>query len=676
MSVTESRVFPVNSLVSVDSVPISLLRRRAERKESAPTPISSSTTLRTLRSDKGSKGIHDCAGFHSQVSADANKPQDGCRTALAIPTGVPSARPKVARMNSIRGFGAAIGLEENSNGSFRVSMTSDNSKAMFGYSSSELFALGDFADILDENESDVLSHHIASAHAHPQSSTPEIFDLSIRSPDGQTNQFSCAVHTDAESPSSLFCEFEPQNLACPACNCPHKSNRVRSRRTSCTRSSYFPPVCRRNHGLRDAVDTLSTMSKANEKMATAPTTEALLERLVHSVKNITQHQDVAVHCFDKQWNGRVIARSDDKQTFNYSPKPDEVSFNLPQEFKEILENHKVQVQLGADQNPSYLVGRPDEAPPSVESVLLRVLPDLPDLPMLVSDQETLQSRVMVPLQVSGKLWGVLICHQSQSSKPISFLSRGVCRLIADSATTRLEALSNSQVLEARGPFSHSSNVGNKSALPFPAPRDMLSTLKANFAISVINDTKTLMGTTIASQEGFALMEYLRARKLTVNLMSTDLTVDFPDLHYKPGLRHVKGILFIPLSPDGEDFVVFFQEATSASSDQHIKTWTESDIQNAAVLRVVSWKLGSISKEKDSALQENRLCRLLVSNSSHEFRTLLNAITNYLEFAQDGQLDAKTNEAVESAKNTSRLLLEAVTKLLGHIEKELEPRGLL
>lgn len=172
------------------------------------------------------------------------------------------------------------------------------------------------------------------------------------------------------------------------------------------------------------------------------------------------------------------------------------------------------------------------------------------------------------------------------------------------------------------------------------------------------------------------MEYLRARKLTVNLMSTDSMVDFPDLHYKPGLRHVKGILFIPLSPDGEDFVVFFQEVTSTSSDQQINTWTESDIQNAAVLRVVSWKLDTISKEKDNALQENRLCRLLVSNSSHEFRTLLNAITNYLEFAQDGQLDAKTNEAVESAKNTSRLLLEAVTKLLGHIEKELEPRGLL
>ena len=92
--------------------------------------------------------------------------------------------------------------------------------------------------------------------------------------------------------------------------------------------------------------------------------------------------------------------------------------------------------------------------------------------------------------------------------------------------------------------------------------------------------------------------------------------------------------------------------------------------------MVSWKLGGISKEKENALQENRLCRLLVSNSSHEFRTLLNAITNYLEFAQDGQLDARTNEAVMLAKKTSQLLLEAVTKLLGHIERGLEPCALL
>jgi light-regulated signal transduction histidine kinase (bacteriophytochrome) len=414
------------------------------------------------------------------------------------------------------------------------------------------------------------------------------------------------------------------------------------------------------------------MSKAHEKMGTAPTTEALLERLVDSIKTITQHQDVAVHCFDKQWNSRVVARNDNRQTFNYSPDSDEVSFSLSHESKEILETHKVQVQLGANQETASLVGRPDEAPPSAESVLLRVMPVMSDFPMLTYDQEDLQSRIMVPLHVSGKLWGVLICHQSQSQSPISFLDRGVCRLIADSATTRLETLSSSRILEARGPFSPSTGAGKSSAVTFPAPQDMLNTLKADFAISVINDTKTLMGTAKASQEGFALIEYLRARNLTVNLISVDLVADFPDLHYKPGLRIITGILYIPLSPTGDDFVVFFQEGVSDSSDHRDRTWTEIDLQNAAIVRVVSWKLGSISTERDNALQENRLCRLLVSNSSHEFRTLLNAITNYLEFAQDGQLDAKTNDAVTSARKTSQLLLEAVTKLLGHIEKELRP----
>jgi light-regulated signal transduction histidine kinase (bacteriophytochrome) len=670
MSVIESRVFPVSSIVSVDSVPITLLRRHTERKKSTPTPVAPSVKPRAPRSTKRSKEIYNC-----KARADTNKPQDGLHSASASARDVPSARPKVARTNSIHGYGAAIGLEENAHGKFLVSMTSDNSKAMFGYSSSELFALGDFADILEEDESDVLSHHIASAHSHSQSSSPDIFDLSIRSPDGQTNHFSCTIHADDESPSSLFCEFEPQNSTSPTCDCSPSSTRHSPRRVNCASSSYFSPACRRNHGLGDALDTLSAMSKANEKMATAPTAEALLERLLQSVKTITQHQDVAVHCFDKQWNSRVVARNDNKQNFSYSPASDEVSFSLPHEFREILETQKIQVQFGADQKSSCLVGRHNEAPPLANSVLLNVLPDLPDFPLLVYDQEDLQSRIIVPLQVSGELWGVLICNQSRSQRPISFLSRGVCRLIADSATTRLEALSSSRILETRGPFSTGTNIGKTSALAFPAPRDMLSTLKADFAISVINDTKTLLGTAIAPQEGFALMEYLRARNLTVNLMSVDLVADFPDLHYKPGLRLIKGILFIPLSPNGEDFVVFFQEGASDSSDHHTKTWTDIDLQNAAIVRVVSWKLGTISKEKDNAVQDNRLCRLLVSNSSHEFRTLLNAITNYLDFAQDGQLDAKTNDAVVLAKNTSQLLLGAVTKLLGHIEKELEPQGL-
>lgn len=522
MSVTESRVFPVSSIVSVDSVPITLLRRHTDRKESAPTPVSSSTSPRALRSTKGSKGSLDCHVSHPQASSNTNESRNGHQSTSATDRDVASVRPKLSHTNSIRGFGAAIGLEEKSNGKFQVSMTSDNSQAMFGYSSSELFALGDFADILEDDESDVLSHHIASAYAHPQSSTSDIFDLSIQSPDGQTNQFSCAIHTDPESPSSLFCEFEPHTPGDLACDCPHNSNRNRLRRSNRASSSYFPPTCHRNHGLGNAVETLSTISRAHDKMATAPTTEALLERLVHSIKSVTQHQDVAVHCFDKQWNGRVIARSDDKQTFKYSPAPDEVSFNLPRQFKEILETHKVQVQLGADQEITRLVGRPNEAPPVAESVLLRILPDLPDFPMLTRDQKDLQSRVMVPLQVFGKLWGVLVCHQSQSQRPVSFLSRGVCRLIADSASTRLEALSSAQTLEARGPFSSQTGVGSKSALAIPAPRDMLSTLKVDFAISVIDDTKTLMGASRAPQEGFALMEYLRARKFTVNLASTDL----------------------------------------------------------------------------------------------------------------------------------------------------------
>lgn len=34
--------------------------------------------------------------------------------------------------------------------------------------------------------------------------------------------------------------------------------------------------------------------------------------------------------------------------------------------------------------------------------------------------------------------------------------------------------------------------------------------------------------------------------------------DFPDLHYAPGLKAISGLLYVPLSAGGSDFIVFFR----------------------------------------------------------------------------------------------------------------------
>ncbi|THV65001.1 hypothetical protein D6D00_03884 [Aureobasidium pullulans] len=629
MSLTQSRVFPVSSLVHINSIPISIWRRRSD--DTTPAPLSPKEA-------------------HKQPSI--------------------SQRDDSSRTNAIQSYGAAIGLQKTPDGSLLVSMASDNSKAILGYSPSHLFALKDFSHLLENSESDALLDHMSEAHDRAgYSNTLNVFNMSLKDSAGATNCFSCVIHADTNRPCLFVCEFIPQPILPTARPYHSQSRRLKSQGQKVTPR---PSISRRS----SAADTLNTMSKAQEKISYAPTIETLIQALVVSIRIATEHEDISVHRFHGQRKGRLVAKSDDEHNYRYlahSSGPE--SLTLSPECKKTLETLEVQVHASHQAGIASLLHRPGE---TFEHHLdgacyLRVLPEfsLHDV-----DERGLQSRVLIPLMISGKLWGVVDARSFQNQAPITFLDRGLCRLIADSVSTKMENIVASDILDVRGPFSASQGSNNESGLAFSAPRDLLNTLKADYAISYINDTKVLMGSAKEPHEGLALVEYLHFRRPDENMMSVDIAADFPDLRYSPGFHSVKGFLFIPLSPDGEDFVVYFQEQKADHLGLGISGWSEADLRNAAMMRVVYCKFSSIWREREDALQESRLSRLLLSNSSHEFRTLLNAITNYMEFAGEGKLDAKGTGLLDLARNTSQQLLLAVTKLLDCIEKGLAPTAVV
>ncbi|KEQ83862.1 hypothetical protein M438DRAFT_374870 [Aureobasidium pullulans EXF-150] len=572
MSLTQSRVFPVSSLVHINSIPISIWRRRSD--DTTPAPLSPTEA-------------------HKQPSI--------------------SQRDDSSRTNAIQSYGAAIGLQKTPDGSLLVSMASDNSKAILGYSPSHLFALKDFSHLLENSESDALLDHMSEAHDRAgYSNTLNVFNMSLKDSAGATNCFSCVIHADTNRPCLFVCEFIPQPILPTARPYHSQSRRLKSQGQ---KNTPRPSISTRS----SAADTLNTMSKAQEKISYAPTIETLIQALVVSIRIATEHEDISVHRFHGQRKGRLVAKSDDEHNYRYlahSSGPE--SLTLSPECKKTFETLEVQVHASHQACTASLLHRPGE---TFEHHLdgacyLRVLPEfsLHDV-----DERGLQSRVLIPLMISGKLWGVVDARSFQNQAPITFLDRGLCRLIADSV---------------------------------------------------------LMGSAKEPQEGLALVEYLHFRRPDENMMSVDIAADFPDLRYSPGFHSVKGFLFIPLSPDGEDFVVYFQEQKADHLGLGISGWSEADLRNAAMMRVVYCKFSSIWREREDALQKSRLSRLLLSNSSHEFRTLLNAITNYMEFAGEGKLDAKGTGLLDLARNTSQQLLLAVTKLLDCIEKGLAPTAVV
>jgi hypothetical protein len=89
--------------------------------------------------------------------------------------------------------------------------------------------------------------------------------------------------------------------------------------------------------------------------------------------------------------------------------------------------------------------------------------------------------------------------------------------------------------------------------------DLLNLFDADCGLlSISNETKVL-GKLENSQEALAMLEYLRIRKFPRVRTSHDLADDFPDLKYKPGFSSIAGLLLVPLSSGGQDFIVFFRK---------------------------------------------------------------------------------------------------------------------
>lgn len=75
------------------------------------------------------------------------------------------------------------------------------------------------------------------------------------------------------------------------------------------------------------------------------------------------------------------------------------------------------------------------------------------------------------------------------------------------------------------------------------------------------------------------------------------------------------------------------------------------------------KFIEIWRQKEAALENSKLTKLLLANSAHEVRTPLNAIINYLEIALEGHLDNETRENLAKSHSASKSLVYVINDLL-------------
>lgn len=619
---------------------------------------------------------------------------------------------------AVQGFGLLVALQEDpsGSGSLPVRIVSENSKRILGRSPKELFALESFTDMFSEEQADNLLDHIdfiKDEDADVQINGPEVFTLSIKKPNARrSHKLWCAVHVNDSNPGLIICEFESEDdelyplvpseeliqdlpedtlQSNPTVEEYQESTEIGSRPLRVLRSA------RKRKGEAAAMEVFNIMSQVQEQLAAAPNLEKFLKVLVGVVKELTGFHRVMIYQFDQSFNGRVVTELvDPRATKDLYKGLNFPASDIPKQARELYKINKVRMLYDRDLETARLVCRSAEDLETPLDLTHSYLRAMSPIHLKYLANMAVRSSMSISINAFGELWGLIACHSyGPRGMRVSFPIRKMCRLVGDSASRNIERLSYASRLQARKLINTVPTQSNPSGYIIASSEDLLKLFDADFGLLSIRDETKILGPLEIPQEALALLEYLRMRKISSVLTSTDISQDFPDLRYPPGFQIIAGMLIVPLSVAGNDFIVFFRKGqlkevkwAGNPYEKFIKEgtegyleprksfkiwsetivgksreWTEEEVETAAVLCLVYGKFIEVWRQKEAALQSSQLTRLLLANSAHEVRTPLNAIINYLEIALEGSLDSETRENLARSHSASKSLIYVINDLL-------------
>ncbi len=615
-----------------------------------------------------------------------------------------------------QGFGLLLAFKEEK-GKLVVRVVGENSTQIVGYTPQQLFQLDNFLDVFTEEQADNLLDHLDfirdEGAADVVANGPEVFMISIRPPQHRTRKLWCAMHISDSDKELVICEFEIEDdqvnplvpVGAETPEPPEDTLGAKPTPEELAESTvnHSKPLrvlrsARKKRGEAAAMEVFNIMSQVQEQMANAPNLQTFLKVLIGVVKELTGFHRVMIYQFDQSWNGRVVAELVDPRATNDLYKG--LNFpasDIPKQARDLYKLNKVRMLYDRGAETARLVCRSIEdleAPVDMTHAYLRAMSPIH---LKYLENMAVRSSMSISINAFGELWGLIACH-SYGSKGmrVSFPIRKMCRLVGDTASRNIERLSYASRLQARKLINTTSSAANPSGYIVASSDDLMRLFDADLgALSIRGETKIMGKTEGHLQEVLAMVEFLRLRRLNAVTTSQDINTDFPDFKYAPGLKIVAGFLYVPLSNGGNDFIVFFrrgvlQEVKWAGNpyEKFVKEgtegyleprksfklwsetivgrcrdWSEEEIETASVLCLVYGKFIEVWRQKEAALQNSQLTRLLLANSAHEVRTPLNHIINYLEIALEGSLDQDTRDNLARSHSASKSLVYVINDLL-------------
>lgn len=171
-----------------------------------------------------------------------------------------------------------------------------------------------------------------------------------------------------------------------------------------------------------------------------------------------------------------------------------------------------------------------------------------------------RSSMSVSIVLDDDLWGLIACHgYGDEGIRVTLPIRELCRTIGECATTNIDRLLMLARIEARRPPKSAPPTQNPSSFIAASSADLLRVFGAEFGLLSIHDEARAIGKLEPYREALAILAYLQRRRFTTAYASQSINTDFPDIKYAPGINTIAGLLVVPLSISGKDFLVFFRK---------------------------------------------------------------------------------------------------------------------
>lgn len=711
---TTERVFPIRSVVTVDSTPSSTLQTPSLEITSPfgedfvfpatnPKLWGQNTSLTEAERVPSTCDLKDTrmlpdSGEATPPETPIRMSKDGDQSSSI--TFQQSDGRRVSERNAshteeIQPFGALLVLQE-SEGKLSVQIASRNSKDILGYSPEELFALECFCGVLRQDQRDDFLDHarfIREEKYNIELHGPDILILFVFAPDGSTRSFWCTMHASKENMDYIICELEPEEESMSVFNFidhgnPGDINKgaddmlVEARQTgnagNVTGLRALRIFKERKREF-DLTNILNATSRVLQLAWNAQSLDTLFNSVIGVIKELIGFYRVTVYQFDSDWSGVAVADAVDPEVPPDSYKNVKVpEYISSEELRRLHLLNKVCLLYSQDQSRAGLVYRETQPMAQVDMTHCYLLSTSPACPEVFAAMPS-HTCMSIGIYVFGKLWGLISCQTFDKDMRLLPPIHKLCWLVSNTLSSNIERLSYTL------PFNIQEQSSATEAKVYKCDTaqagDLVSLFGADCGASSIFGETKILGKPSDLQEVLAVVEYLRMRNLNRILWSTAISKDFQDLKYPPGFRSISGLLYIPLSADSRDFIIFFRGLQSSdlmgahpnanaiwNPDGKVKcfrplAWSAVDLGKAYILSVIYRTFMEVWQKKEAVLQGTQLMRLLLANSAHEFRTPLNAIINYLEIALDGSLNQETRENLSRSHSASKSLIYIINDLL-------------